>query len=139
MEKKIVSACLAGLNVKFDGKNNVNPKIVKLVKEGKAIPVCPEVLSGFSVPRIQTEIKDGKVFTMEGKDVTDAFKLGAEKTLQLAKSHCVKEAIFKARSPSCGCGKIYDGSFSKKLVDGNGIAAELLLKNGIKVVTEEDL
>ena len=121
---KIVSACLAGLNVRFDGGNKVNAKIVKLVKEGKAIPVCPEVLAGLSVPRSQTEIKDGKIFTKEGKDVTDAFKLGAEKTLQIAEKHNAKEAIFKARSPSCGCGKIYDGSFSGKLVDGNGFTTD---------------
>ena len=136
---KMVSACLAGLNVRFDGKNKANSKIVKLVKEGKAILVCPELLAGLSVPRPQVEIKNGKVFTKDETDVTDVFLEAAEKTLILAKKHGVKEAIFKARSPSCGKGKVYDGSFSRKLVEGNGITAELLLKNGIKVVTEEEI
>ncbi len=136
---KLVSACLAGLNVRFDGKNKANAKIVKLVKEGKAIPVCPELLAGLSVPRSQVEIKNGKVFTKDETDVTDAFLKAAEKTLELAKKHGVKEAIFKARSPSCGKGMVYDGSFSGKLVEGTGITTELLLKNGIKVVTEEEI
>lgn len=136
---KIVSACLAGLNVRFDGKNKGNEKIIALVKEGKAIPVCPEQLAGLGIPRPKTEIRDGRVFTKEGKDVTEAFLRGAEKTLALAKEHGATEAIFKARSPSCGKGKVYDGSFSGKLVKGNGITTELLLQNGIKVVTEEEI
>ncbi len=136
---KLVSACLVGINCRYDAKNSANEKAVALVKEGKAIPVCPELLAGLSVPRPRTEIKNDMVFTKDEKDVTDAFLKAAEKTLALAKKHCVTEVIFKARSPSCGKGKVYDGSFSGKLVEGNGITAELLLKNGIKVVTEEEI
>ena len=134
---KIVSACLAGKNVRFDGGNKANKKIIALVKAGEAIAVCPEVLASLSVPRPKTEIKDGRVVTEAGEDRTAAFQRGAEETLRIAKEANVKEAIFKARSPSCGCGKVYNGGFSGKLVEGNGITTTLLKKNGIKVVTEE--
>ena len=136
---KIVSACLAGINCRFDGKNSANEKVMRLVKGGKAIPVCPEQLGGLSTPRENSEIRNGRVFTASGKDVTGAMQKGAEETLRIARIVGAKEAVLKGRSPSCGKGQIYDGSFSKKLVDGNGIAAELLMRNGLKVLTEEEL
>lgn len=136
---KIVSACLAGVNCRFDGKSRPNEKIMQLVKKGKAIPVCPEQLAGLTTPRENSEIRSGKVFSVSGKDETAQIKRGAEETLKIARLVGATEAIFKARSPSCGKGKIYDGSFSGKLVKGNGITTELLLKNGIKVLTEEEI
>ena len=136
---KIVSACLAGVNCRFDGKSRPNEKIMQLVKKGKAIPVCPEQLAGLTTPRENSEIRSGKVFSVSGTDETAQIKRGAEETLKIARLVGATEAIFKARSPSCGKGKIYDGSFSGKLVKGNGITTELLLKNGIKVLTEEEI
>ena len=139
MVVKIVSACLAGINCKYDGKNSANEKVIRLVKEGKAIPVCPEQLGGLSTPRESMEIRNGKVFIASGADVTRQMRRGAEETLKIARLVGAKEAILKSRSPSCGKGRIYDGSFSKKLVEGNGVTAELLLRNGIKVVSEKEI
>jgi len=140
----LVCSCLAGINCRYDGKNNLNEKVVELVKAGKAIPVCPEVLGGMAIPRDPSEIilddeGNKKVVTEKGKDLTAVFKLGAEKTLQIAKIVEVKKVILQQRSPSCGSGKIYDGTFSGNLIKGNGLTAELLIKNGIEVLTEADL
>jgi uncharacterized protein YbbK (DUF523 family) len=109
------------------------------VKEGKAILVCPEQLGGLTTPRLPSEIKNGKVINKEGKDVSKGFRRGSELVLEIAKEYECKKAIFKARSPSCGKDQIYDGTFSGKLVKGNGITAELLMKNGIEVKTEEEI
>jgi len=119
---KIVSACLAGVNCKYNGGNNKNTKVLELVKQGQCILVCPEQLGGLPTPRTPSEQSGSKVIAKDGKDVTEAFKLGAEKALEIAKKHDCKEAILKARSPSCG-----------------GVTAKLFKKNGIKVITEGDL
>ena len=114
-----------------------------MVKDGKAIPVCAEQLGGLTTPRIASEVKfvDGKryVINKAGEDVTKQFEKGAQEILDLAKKLNITQAILKARSPSCGKGKIYNGEFNGQLVDGNGILADLLIKNGIKVITEEEL
>jgi uncharacterized protein YbbK (DUF523 family) len=136
---KLVSACLAGINCRYDGKNNSCPFVVELVKNGKAIPVCPEQLGGLETPRSPAEIKDGKVFTRDANDVTDKYLIGADEGVKIAKLACCKQAILKARSPSCGVGEIYDGTFTKMKINGNGIFAQRLIDCGIKVVTEEDL
>ncbi len=136
---KLVSACLAGFNVRHDSSNKANRKVVELVKAGKAIAVCPEQLAGFSNPREKMEIKGGRVFTESGKNVTGQVLKGAQEVLRIAKMFGVKEAVLKSNSPSCGKGKIYDGTFSGKLIEGNGVAAELLMQNGIKVLSEEEL
>jgi uncharacterized protein YbbK (DUF523 family) len=133
---KLVSACLAGFNTYYDCGNKANKKVIDLVKAGKAIAVCPEQLAGFSTPREKMEIKGGMVFAESGKDVTAQVRKGAQEVLRIAKLFGVKEAVLKSSSPSCGKGKIYDGSFSGKLVKGNGFTAELLMRNGIKVLTE---
>ena len=138
----IVSACLAGVNCKYNGGNNIDDHIVKLVEEGKAILVCPEQLGGLPTPRLPSEIveKDGvrKVKTTKGEDVTDQFIKGAEETLNIAKMMKIEKAILKSRSPSCGYGKIYDGTFSKTIKDGNGFTADLLEKNGIKIIKSKE-
>ena len=113
----IVSACLAGIKCRYDGKDNENNDIIKLVKEGKAIPVCPEVLGGLPIPRVPCEIiedKSGKlkVINKEGKDCTLEFLQGAQKALAIAEVVGADTAILKSKSPSCGCGKIYDGKTS---------------------------
>jgi uncharacterized protein YbbK (DUF523 family) len=140
----LVSSCLAGINCRYDGKNNLNKKVLDLVKAGKAIPVCPEVLGGLATPRDPSEIivdqeENRKVVTEKGKDLTAEFELGAEKTLQIAKVVGAKKVILQQRSPSCGAGKIYDGTFSGNIIKGNGLTAELLIKNEIEVLTEADL
>lgn len=139
----LVSSCLAGINCKYNGGNNYNEKIFNLVKEGKAIPVCAEQLGGLTTPRIASEIKyiDGKKYVINkaGEDVTEQFEKGAKEILDLAKKLNITKAILKAKSPSCGKGKIYNGEFNGELIDGNGILANLLLENGIEVITEEEL
>jgi uncharacterized protein YbbK (DUF523 family) len=140
----LVSACLAGINCKYNGKNNLNGKIQKLVKEGKAIPVCPEQLGGLPTPRESANLTGNglnvlqgvaKVLTKSGKDVAINFVKGAREVLKLAKLLGVEKAILKARSPSCGCGKTW---ISGKVVNGDGVCAALLKRNGIKVYTEEN-
>lgn len=139
----IVSACLAGVNCRYDGKNNLDKRILELVKRGEAILVCPEQLGGLTTPRDPSEIvyENGiiKVKSIKNKDVTDNFERGAVEVLKLAKEIGTEKAILKSKSPSCGCGIIYDGTFSGKLIQGNGVTAKLLIKNGIEVLTEEDL
>lgn len=145
----IVSACLCGINTRYDGRNNLNEKVAKLLKEGRAVLVCPEQLGGLGTPRPPHEIQHGtgaevldgicKVFSIEGKDSTFEFIKGAVETLKIAKQTEAQYAVLKAKSPSCGCGKIYNGTFSKTLTDGNGVTAELLQRNGIKVFTEEEI
>ncbi len=137
-----VSGCLVGINCKYDGGNNYDERIFNLVKEGKAIPICPEQLGGLKTPRNPAEIqeKDGlrKVVTCEDEDVTNEYIRGAEEVLKLAKELDIKEAILQPRSPSCGKGLIYDGTFSKKKIDGNGMTADLLIKNGIDVYMPDE-
>lgn len=145
----IISACLCGIDTRYDGKNNLNKNAVRLLEEGKAIIVCPEQLGGLSTPRPPHEIVGGagaevldrkaKVISIEGRDGTEQFIKGAEATLEIARKVNADIAILKAKSPSCGKGKIYDGSFSGIKKDGNGVTSELLIRNGIKVYTEEEL
>ena len=135
----IVSACLAGYRCRYDGKIVPNEEIVALIKRGEAIPACPEMLGGLPCPRVPSERSaDGtRVITREGGDVTEAFRIGAEETLRLARLYGCDRAILKARSPSCGCGLIYDGTFSGTLREGDGVAAALLRENGITVTVKD--
>ena len=145
---KLVSACLLGINCNYKGKSKPNQKLIEEFKGGLLYPVCPEVLGRMGVPHPPAEISGGtgldvingkaKVMTSDGADVTKKFIDGAFAVLAIAESIGAKEAVLKARSPSCGCGKIYDGTFSDTLIDGDGVTAALLKKNGLKVVTEEE-
>ncbi len=134
----LVSACLLGYNCKYNGGNNYINGIEELEHIHTVIPVCPEMLGGLPCPRKPSEIKCGRVFSRAGDDVTIQFTKGAELTLKTATENGVTTAILKARSPSCGYGEIYDGSFRGTVTRGNGITAELLLKNGIKIYTEHN-
>ncbi len=136
---KICSACLLGINCKYNGQNNRNQKILDLAKKEILIPVCPEQIGGLSTPREPAEKQGRKVMTKSGKNVSKSFLKGAKEVLKLAKLFGIKQAILKQKSPSCGCGQIYDGTFSKRVVKGDGITTALLKKNKIKVITEEDL
>ena len=140
--KILISACLLGQNVKYDGTNNSiveNPFIKKLLNLDILIAICPEVLSGLPTPRVPVEIKNSKAIDKDGNDKTKNFFLGASKITQIALENGVKIAIMKAKSPSCGKGKIYDGTFTKSLIDGSGIAVEALEKAGVSVFREDEL
>ena len=127
------------MNCKGDGKSSPLQLVIELVRSEEAIPVCPEQLGGLPTPRAPAEKKGDRVFTKDGKDVTEEFDKGAAEALKIAQLANCKKAILKSKSPMCGSGKVYDGTFSGKLTVGNGIFAGLLKKNGIKVLTEEDL
>lgn len=143
----LVSACLAGASTRFDGTARPNPEIIRLIQEGRAIPVCPEQLGGLSTPRSPSEITGGdgcdvlagraRVVTKEDQDVTEAFLKGAYETLSLAQKWQVGGAVLKARSPSCGSNGIYDGSFQGKLRPGQGVTAALLRQAGLLVFCEK--
>lgn len=135
----LISACLLGVNCRYDGGGKLLKDIEKLKEIYNLIPVCPEILGGLGIPREPAEIRNGRVINRKGEDVSQYFIKGAKETLRLTKLLNCKLAILKERSPSCGFGKIYDGSFSGKLIDGNGITAELLSKNGIKIVGESQI
>lgn len=137
--KILVSACLLGENCKYSGGNNKNEEVIKLGERHTLVPVCPECFAGLPIPRTPAEIRDGRVFNKLGEDITHAFMDGAEKTLYVAEESGCHIAVLKERSPSCGFGKIYDGTFTGNLTDGNGIAADLLYKNGITVLGESQL
>lgn len=142
----VVSGCLAGLCCRYDGGSNPCPEVVKLVEAGLAVPVCPESLSGLPVPRPPCEQVPGgqdkneiRVLSRDGADVTAAFELGARRALEAALATDCRGAILKARSPSCGVGTVYDGSFSHTLRPGDGLWARLLREAGFSLWTEDDL
>lgn len=138
-EKILVSACLLGINCKYDGRNNKNEKVIGYLKDKEIIPICPEQLGGLKTPRIASEIVGDKVINREGQDVTKEYKKGAEETLYIAKLLGVKKALLKESSPSCGTNTIYDGTFSKNKKEGMGITAELLKENSIEIISEKEL
>jgi len=135
----IVSACLAGVECAYDGKARTCEAVVDLVKQGKALPVCAEQLGGMPTPRIPAERSNSNVLNRNGTNVTDCFNKGAEEVLKLVKLVGCNEAILKSKSPSCGCGNIYDGSFSGRLIEGDGVTAELLKGHGVNVINESEL
>lgn len=137
--KILISACLLGYSVRYDGKSKINETIRDLSKEHTLIPVCPEVLGGLSTPRVKAEIKDDKVINFNGEDVSDNYFKGANIVLDIAKLNNVDLCILKSKSPSCGSNKIYDGNFNGTLIKGDGIATRLLKDNGFKVIDESEI
>ena len=135
----LVSACLAGQACRYDGGSMPHPVVLRLAREGRALPVCPEVLGGLGVPRESLELVGGRAVFRSGADCTEALRDGAREALALAVAQGCQRAILKSRSPSCGCGRVYDGTFSGRLVPGDGMLAALLKANGFAVVSEEDL
>lgn len=135
----VVSACLAGCPCRYDGGSRPCGAIIRLVQSGRALPVCPESLSGLPAPRPPCEQKNGRVICRNGEDVTDAFLLGAERAFAKASASGARKAILKARSPSCGIGHIYAGSFDGTLCAGNGVFAQKLLAAGFDARDEEHL
>ncbi|MGN1127690.1 MAG: 2-thiouracil desulfurase family protein [Candidatus Flemingiibacterium sp.] len=142
-EKKplLVSACLLGAACRYDGESKPLPpeKLAALRERYQLIPVCPEQLGGLPTPRLPCELKDGRAVRSDGADLTAEYSRGADETLKLAKALGAGSALLKAKSPSCGSGRIYDGSFSGVLTDGDGITAALLRSRGIEVFSELEL
>ncbi len=139
----LVSSCLAGVKCKYNGGDNKLNEIDTLVESGRAILLCPEVLGGLPIPRPPCEIvTNGReckaIVDSEGGDFTEEFMTGAQKTLEIVKLLGIKSAILQPRSPSCGFGEIYDGTFSGKMIEGNGVTAELLSQNGVKVYNDKN-
>lgn len=145
----LVSSCLCGEKCKYNGGDNLNSSVMAYCSQKDIVKVCPEVLGGLSTPRIPSEIVGGtasdvlagkaKVINKEGVDVTKEFVRGAHIALKKARELNISKAILKANSPSCGKGKVYNGLFNNELIPGNGITAELFIKEGIEVISEEDL
>ena len=139
--KILVSHCLLGEPCRYDGASRLDRQVLELHRAGhNLIPVCPEVLGGLDTPRAPAELQpDGRVVNEDGEDVTAAYRAGAEAALKIARENGCTLAVLKARSPSCGCGEIYDGTFTHTLKGGWGVAARLLMEAGITVMDEEDL
>ena len=137
--KLLVSACLMGVGCRYDGQNNQIPQLKELMKKHTCIPVCPEIFGGLPTPRPPAELQGGKVVNKEGQDVTQAFVRGTAEVLRLAKLYGCKAALLKERSPSCGCGQIYDGTFTGTLVEGDGLTTQMLKRNGVTVYGESQL
>ncbi len=139
MTRFIVSACLAGEACRYDGGHNACAEVARLVREGAAVPACPECLGGLPTPRVPSERVGDRVLTRDGQDVTAAFARGARLALALARRDGCTAAILKSRSPSCGWGRIYDGTFSRALCAGDGVWAQLLRREGFPLFSEEHL
>ena len=143
--KILVSACLLGVNCRYDGSNNRDENAIKRHQTDELVPVCPEEAGGLSTPRPPVEIVGGdgndvldgkaKVMTTDGEDKTEEFLKGAQQALELAQSQGATLVILKSKSPSCGCGTIYDGSFSGTLISGDGVTTALLKRHGIEVIS----
>ncbi len=133
VKKILVSACLAGEECRYDCQARPNAEIIKQVVEGTAIPVCPEQLGGLPTPRTPAEIIGDKVIDKNGNDVSKEYQNGAAEALRIAKEEGCTEAYLKAKSPMCGVGRIYDGSFSGRLIAGDGVFTKLLKSLGLSV------
>lgn len=148
-QRYVVSACLAGESCAYNGRAHPCGTVIRLVREGRAVPVCPERLGGLPVPRPPAEIKNGdgrdvlagraRVADSNGRDVTDAFIRGACAALEIARAHGIRAAILRSRSPSCGYRWIYDGTFTGRLRQGHGVTAALFLEAGFQILTGDDV
>ena len=135
----LVSACLLGCDCRYDGKNCLNEKVLELKKYANLIPICPEQMGGLSTPRDPAEIVGSRLVSNKGNDVTENYDKGADIALKIAQINGCRYALLKQKSPSCGCGLIYDGTFSGKTIEGNGNTTKLLIENGIICFSDEDI
>ena len=135
----IVSACLAGIECRYNGQAFPVPEVIELVKKGQALPLCPEILGRLPTPRPCAEQRDGKIVSRTGQDMTREYLEGAAIAAAIARAAGCTKAILKSKSPTCGCGKVYDGTFSGNLIDGDGIFCALLRENNVEVCTEDML
>ena len=139
MENILISACLFGIGCRYDGKHKVSEDVLDLVGKYNLIPFCPEIYGGLSTPRVPSERIGDRVMMRDGRDVTENYEKGAREALELCRIYGIRTAILKARSPSCGKGEIYDGSFTGALTERDGVTAELLISEGIRVLTENEI
>ena len=139
MDKLLISACLLGVPCRYDGKSKPLADIARLREKYELIPVCPEQLGGLPTPRNPSERIGGRVVMADGSDVTAQYRKGAQCSLERYRREGCAAAVLKERSPSCGSGEIYDGTFSHMVISGDGVTAELLKKNGIRVYGESEL
>ena len=135
----LVSACLLGEKCRYDGQGNHSDTVVNALEDREYLAVCPEVAGGLGIPRPPAELTGDRVIRADRTDVTHAFQAGVERCMDLVDQFAVTSAILKARSPACGCGKIYNGHFNQTLIDGDGLLARALKAHGISCRTEEDL
>ena len=135
----LVSACLLGTACRYDGRSKADAAVTALLARHTLIPVCGEIFGGLSTPRTPAERRGDRVVTQDGRDVTQAYRRGAEEVLRLARLYGARAAILKERSPSCGSGQIYDGTFTKTLTLGDGLTAQMLKKHGITVYGESQI
>ncbi|MEE1032368.1 MAG: DUF523 domain-containing protein [Ruminococcus sp.] len=136
--KIMVSACLLGENCKYNGGNNRNEKVLEFIKGHEVIPVCPEVMGGLPTPRVPSEIVNGVVTSRDGRNVDKEFRTGAQIEFEKAIKENVDLVILQSRSPSCGPKEIYDGTFSKQRIPGQGVFAKLVMDYGFRVIDVED-
>ena len=137
--KILVSACLLGAACRYDGRSKPHPGVIELMKHHQLVPVCPEQLGGLPTPRTPSERRGDRVIMADGADVTEQYRRGAEEALRLCRLLGCEAAVLKERSPSCGKGQIYDGTFTGTLTAGWGVTAELLRQNGIPVYGESEI
>ena len=135
----LVSACLLGVNCRYNGKGELAPGIRELMERCHPVPVCPEIMGGLPTPRTSAERSGGRVITRDGDDVTDAYERGAEEAVRLAKLYGCRYAVLKERSPSCGSGTIYDGTFTGTRIPGDGVTAARLAQEGVAVYGESSI
>lgn len=135
----LVSACLLGMRVRYDGQSKPNDAVIRLMNGHELIPVCAEVFGGLPTPRVPAERAGSRVVTKDGRDVTDEYVRGAREVARLAQLYGCAHAILKEKSPSCGKGRIYDGTHTGTLTEGNGVLAEMLMDMGIRVVGETEI
>lgn len=136
--KIMVSACLLGENCKYNGGSNQNPELIQALSGQTVIAVCPEVMGGLPTPRTPAEICEGVVVNREGVSVDEAFRLGAKRALELAEREQPDMIILQPRSPSCGVNEIYDGTFSGRLIPGQGVFADLAIQAGFRVLDVDE-
>ena len=135
----LVSACLLGMRVRYDGKSRPSEEVLRLLEEHELIPVCAEAFGGLPTPRVPAERVGSRVITRDGRDVTEEYVRGAGEIARLAKLYGCTHAILKEKSPSCGKGRIYDGTHTGTLTEGSGVLAEMLMEQGVKVVGETEI
>ena len=138
MENILISACLLGIACRYDGESK-NYDLGKLAEQYNLVPFCPEIYGGLPTPRIPSEIAGDRIVNKEGEDVTAQYRKGAEEALRLCKILDIKKAVLKEKSPSCGKGRVYDGSFTRSLIHGDGVTVKLLKEHGIEVFTENEI
>lgn len=135
----LISACLLGCRCRYDGASKLQPGAAALAEQHALVPVCPEQLGGLATPRPPAERQGERVVTANGVDVTEQYRRGSEEALRLCRFFGCEAAVLKERSPSCGCGRIYDGTFTGTLAAGDGVTAELLKENGVPVYGESQI